>query len=333
MKMEKTEKAELSIIIVNWNGRDVLRSCLESITRYAPQTAYEIIVVDNASTDGSLEWLRSGEASACCGGAELRLVENSENLGFAKANNQAIACSRTRYLFLVNSDAELKPGAIDALLKTLKSGDDIGACGPRLLNTDGSLQPSVYRNPPDPLEILISGLRIYKILPGKLRADFLLGPYWSHDRKRSARFLSGAALLIKREVINDVGPLDERFHFYGEDQEWCLRIARGGWQLVFEPRSVVVHHGSQSAIRRWGSREKMRVQMDAMLHYQRLALPRWHAVSNLLASCLVLTLERAWRAIRRRAADDVSIMLELNYLYLKQAILITPGGRASTSKI
>ena len=322
--MTETEKTELSIIIVNWNGLDVLRSCLESITRYAPRASYEIIVVDNASTDGSLQWLRSDEASACCGGVVLRLVENSENLGFAKANNQAIECSRSPYLFLVNSDVELKPGAIDALLETLKSEDDIGACGPKLLNTDGSLQPSVYRNPPDPLEILISGLRIYKILPGKLRGDFLLGSYWSHDRKRSARFLSGAALLVKREAINDVGALDERFHFYGEDQEWCLRIARGGWRLVFEPRSVAVHHASRCALQRWGSRERMRVQMDAMLHYQRLSLPRWHAVSNLLASCLVLSLERAWRAIRRRAADDVIIGLELNYQYLKQALLVTP---------
>lgn len=319
-------KAELSIIIVNWNGRAILKPCLESITRSAPRVAYEIIVVDNASTDGSLEWLRSDEARSCCGEAELSIIENGENLGFGKANNQAIGFSRAPYLFLLNSDAEAQPGAIDALLDTLKSDDGIGVCGPKLLNTDGSLQPSVFRNPPDPLEILISGLRLYKAIPRRARGELLLGAYWNHEERRSVRFLSGAALLIKRETITDVGPFDERFHFYGEDQEWCLRIARGGWRLVFEPRAVVVHHGSRSALKRWESHDRLRVHLDALLHYQKVCLPKWHAVSNLLADCLVLALERAWRAMRRRAADDVIIRFALTFRYLKQAIRAAPRG-------
>ncbi|HYP26519.1 MAG TPA: glycosyltransferase family 2 protein [Blastocatellia bacterium] len=316
----------LSIIIVNWNGRDVLGPCLESITRAAPKVDYEIIVVDNASTDGSLEWLRSDEARACCGGADLRLIENSENLGFGRGNNQAIANSRAPYLFLLNSDTEVKPGAIDALLETLKSADDIGACGPRLLNPDGSLQPSVYRNPPDPLEILVSGLRIYKAIPKRFRGELLLGTYWSYDARRSVRFISGAAFLIKREVVNAVGGFDEEYYFYGEDQEWCLRIVRGGWRLVFEPNAEVIHHGSLSALKRWESFDRYRIHLDASLHFQKLSLPKWHAVSNLLASCFVLILERAWRAARRRAAEDVIIGFELNFQYLKQAIRASSKG-------
>src|SRR5687768_15514082 len=155
---------ELAIIIVNWNGGDFLRRSLESVSRFPPQLSYKVVVVDNASTDGSREWLKSL-------GDSIHLIANSENVGFGRANNQAFASSDAPLLFLLNSDAEVHPGVIDKLIATIREDEKLGAVGPRLNNPDGSLQPSVWRNPLTPLEMIVTALRLHKLLPKRLRAN------------------------------------------------------------------------------------------------------------------------------------------------------------------
>lgn len=312
--------AELSIIIVNWNGGEFLRRCIQSIAQSPLEVTYNVIVVDNASTDDSLCFLRSPEARELLGEAELHLVENAENLGFSRANNQAIARSAAPLLFLLNSDTEVKPGAIDTLIATLKSDERYGVCGPRLVNADGSLQPSTIRNPTAAWEVLISGLRLYRLLPRSIRGELLLGNHWDHRRRRPVGFLSGAALLVKREVVRAVGGLDERFYMYGEDVEWCLRIARAGWLLIFEPEAIIVHHGSQSSLQRWGSLERDRRSLDGHLRFQKYCLPRRHLISNVLASSLVASIAHAWRRLRGRSTAETKMALELYARYLKQAL-------------
>src|SRR5215475_5742742 len=260
---------DLSIIIVNWNGRDLLAKCIESIVKNPPSVPYEIVVVDNASTDGSVEWLRAAQTDELVKGASLRVIENIENVGFGRANNMAFRQTSASMVFLLNSDAEVREGAIDRLIETLKSNEKAGGCGPKLLNTDGSLQPSVYRNPPTAWEILVTGLRLYYLLPGRLRGAILLGPYWDHSTRRKARMLSGAAILLRREVIDSVGGFDEEFYFYGEDTELCHRIITSGWELLFEPDAQVVHHCHKSALLRWGAEGKHRKNADAVLLYYR----------------------------------------------------------------
>ena len=213
---------DIAIIIVNWNGGEYLRRSLASVEQFAPRMNYEIIVVDNASTDGSREWLSSL-------GTRIHLIANNENVGFGKANNQAFAATAAPLLFMLNSDAEVSPGAIERLVATIMEEDRIAAVGPRLLNTDGSLQPSVWRNPLTPFEMIATSLSLYHLMPRRLRGKLLLGFHWDHSERRQAPMLSGAALLVKREVIDDVGGFDESFHMYGEDNEWALRIVRGGW--------------------------------------------------------------------------------------------------------
>src|SRR5262245_27326527 len=171
---------DLSIIIVNWNGQTFLAKCIESIVKHPPSAPYDIVIVDNASTDGSVEWLRAAQSNGVLDVVSLRLIENTENVGFARANNIAFSQTSSRLFFLLNSDAEVKEGAIDRLIETLNSNERAGGCGPRLLNTDGSLQPSVYRNPPTAWEILVTGLRLYYFLPAGIRGALLLGPYWDH---------------------------------------------------------------------------------------------------------------------------------------------------------
>ncbi|MDQ3652430.1 MAG: glycosyltransferase [Acidobacteriota bacterium] len=311
---------ELSIIIVNWNGSEFLRRCIESIAKAPPQVSYDIIVVDNASTDDSVRWLRSDEAKMCLGKARLHVLENAENLGFSRANNQGIEHSKALFLFLLNSDTEVRPGAIDALIATLKSDERAGMCGPRLVNPDDSLQPSVYRNPPAAWEILLSGSRLYRLLPAGVRGELLLGGHWDHARRRRVPRLSGAAMMVKREVIDSVGGLDERFHMYGEDVEWCLRIARTGWLLIFEPDAIVMHHGSQSSRKRWDNLETERRIIDGQLRFQRYCLSRWRLISNLLASSAVASTAHTWRSIRGRSTDKTGMALGLYAKHLKEAL-------------
>lgn len=310
----------LSFIIVNWNGGDLLKRCLESIALYPPSTPWDIIVVDNASTDSSREWLRSRATNGESAAIPLRLIENDENFGFGRANNQAFALSESDFLFLLNADTELTPGACDALIKTLSSSEQIGACGPRLLNSDGSLQHSVWRNPRTAREIIIGGLGLWRLIPRRLRGELLLGGHWDHATRRVVPMLFGAAILAKRKMIDEVGGFDERFHMYAEDQEWCLRIVRAGWQLVFDPTASVVHHGAQFSLQRWTDLEKLRVQIRSGFQYNRYCLSRTQSIAYLLAVCVVSFIQKTWYKLRGRPAETTQILWELNRAELKRTL-------------
>jgi GT2 family glycosyltransferase len=321
---------ELSFVVVNWNGGELLRRAIESILASPPRVPYGIVVVDNASTNESLGWLRSAELAERLGDVKLALIENPENVGFGRANNQAFASTGARLLFLLNADAELRPGACDTLVATLESDARIGACGPRLVNPDGSLQISVWRNPPAAWSTLLSGLRLYRLLPRRLRGELLLAGHWAHDRRRDVGMLSGAAILVRRELVEAVGGFDERFHMYGEDNEWCLRMVRAGWRLVFEPAAVVMHHGGHSSQRRWTDRERLDVQLDAFFRFQRFCLSRRQAVANLLATSVLLSVHRLWRRLRGQPVDDVTLTLRMHLADLKRTLRPPRSSGASS---
>jgi len=311
---------ELSIIIVNWNGGELIRNCLRSISQAPPSLTYDIVVVDNASADDSVAWLRSREVTALMPGIAVHIIENSDNAGFSKANNQGIAYSKAPILFLLNPDTEVTSGAIDTLIACLKSDERIGACGPRLFNTDGSLQHSVYRNPPVAWETIVTGIGLWRLIPRRLRGELLLGDHWDHATRRAVPLLFGAAILAKRKMIDDVGGLDERFHMYGEDYEWCLRIARAGWKLIFEPAASVTHHHGQLSLQRWNSADKLRVRMNAGFQYNRYCLSRRHSIANLLATCFVSFLQKNWYKLRGRPVEAAQIIWELHLADLKRTL-------------
>ena len=311
---------DLSIIVVNWNGGQLLRSCIRSIAQNPPAVAYDIVVVDNASADDSVAWLRSNELSNLLPDVTVHVIENADNAGFSKANNQAIAFSRSPMLFLLNPDTEVMAGAIDTLIACLGSNERIGACGPRLLNTDGSLQHSVWRNPPTAWEIIVSGVGLWRLIPRRLRGELLLGGHWDHSRRRTVPMLFGAAILAKRKMIDEVGGFDERFHMYGEDDEWCLRITTAGWKLMFEPAAAVLHHGGQLSLQRWDASQRLRVRLNSSFDFQRRCLPRWRVITNLLAGCTVMTTQGVWRRLRRLPTEDVNITQEMYFIELKRAL-------------
>jgi len=231
---------ELSIIIVNWNTKQLLLDCLNSIFRNTKNLNYEVIVVDNGSTDGSRKWLRNLGLKGYRNIGEkpkslypytpipLKIIFNKKNLGFSKANNQGIKIAKGRYILLLNSDTKIMDNALKKLVDFAETKPNLGVVGPRLLNKDGSFQPSVGRFFTLPLAILwlISG-------------DKFL--YFSPARSVQVDWVAGAAFLINRQVPEKVGLLDENFFMYMEEVEWCWRIKKAGFQIWFYPGAEIYH--------------------------------------------------------------------------------------------
>ncbi|MFA5810422.1 MAG: glycosyltransferase family 2 protein [Thermoleophilia bacterium] len=229
---------DVSVIIVNWNLRDFLRRCLVSIRSQSGNLTVETIVVDNASGDGSTGMMEKEYP-------EVSRIINSENAGFARACNQGIKEAGGRYLFLLNNDAELLEGVLSSLVGFMDAHPEIGVCGPRVVNSDGTLQiqskgfyPSIPR---------IAG---QLLLPGYSRhpGGRSLGLYEFNDDMKIKEFdwLSGCALLVRRKAVEDVGLLDAGVFMYCEDIDWCYRMKQAGWKVVNLPQANVLHFGGQS---------------------------------------------------------------------------------------
>ena len=310
---------QISIVIVNWNAGDLLQHCVESVAKSRLSLPFEIIVVDNASSDESVSSLRQSAASLLSN-QQLRIIQNSDNVGFGRANNQAFALSESPFVFLLNPDAAVEPAAIQTLLETLQSDPRIGASGPRILNPDGSTQVSVYFSPPSFWHTFLWQLKLHRILPKRIRGELLLGPHWAHDRKRDVPMFIGAALLVRREVLDEVGGFNEQFEMYSEDTEWCWRMRQSGWRLVFNPSAIVMHHGGISAAKRWSLEEKLRVRLNAGFRFEQLALSRSMLIANQLANCIVVALQITVRRIVGRDVSELKLIREVHHQNFQRSL-------------
>lgn len=212
---------DLSFIVVSWNAKEILSKCLQSLTRETSHLYSEIIVVDNASTDGSPELVREQFP-------HVKLICNDANLGFAKANNIGIKQSTGRYLFLVNSDVIILEGCIDSMCTYMDQHLGIGVLGPKILSPDGMVQRSTMEFPTlwncfCRALALDSIFRSSKLFGGQLMT------YWSHDTIRNVEVINGCLWMVRREALRKVGLLDEDFFFCGEDIDWCKRFVDAGW--------------------------------------------------------------------------------------------------------
>lgn len=227
---------KLSFIIVNWNTATLLENCLSSIYAHCDAVTFEVWVVDNASTDNSVAMLRTRFP-------DVHIIENDANVGFARANNQAMACANGEYFFLLNSDAELRTGAVQALLTHIEANPRCGAVGPKLVNPDGSFQGTFARFPTLWQEFaLITTLARWTI--GSCR------PYLqpkSEYTPESVDWITGAALLLRRGVFDQVGGFDESYFMYSEETDWCWRLRQAGWEIVYVPTATVMHIGGGSS--------------------------------------------------------------------------------------
>ena len=228
---------DLSIIIVSWNTRKLLDRCLETVEeaiRTSDVEETEIFVVDNGSTDGSVGMLRGRPGV-------LRIIVNDENIGFARANNQAIRRTSGRYILLLNPDTELGKDSIGAMIRFLENNPSVGAVGPRQTNPDGSLQPSCFPLPTLPREFW----RLFHLDSIRAIASYPMQS-WDHESPRQVESLMGACLCLRREALDGVGLLDEDYFMYSEEIDLCYRLRTAGWTLFWVPAAVVAHHGGQS---------------------------------------------------------------------------------------
>lgn len=238
----------LSIIIVNWNTRDLLTQCLESI--YQSQTSYsiEIIVVDNGSTDKSPDLVRTRYRS-------VTLIENQSNIGFARANNQAISFSRAKYVLLLNSDTLVQAETLTSLVGFLDDYPDVALVGGQLLNRDGTFQASFGDFPTFLSEVAVAA-GLSRIIYGKYYPSH--SPAESTDA-RVVDWVGGACLAARKSAIESVGGLDENFFMYFEELDWCYRFHIAGWKVCYLPRAKVIHLGGQSTS---GSEEKKLIWLN-----------------------------------------------------------------------
>ena len=232
---------DLSVVIVNWNVQDLLRYCLASLSSVpptAPNLQTEIIVIDNASTDGSVEMIRAEFPHAT-------LIANTENHGFAAANNQGIAAAKGRYVLLLNPDTEALGDGLVALVRFMDDQPDIGLVGPQLLYPDRHVQSSRRRFP------TLATLFLESTWLEPLAPRSLLRRYYVLDQPDDAiqdvDWVVGAALLARRETIDQVGGLDEGFFMYSEELDWCRRIKAAGWRVAYSPAAQIIHHVGKSS--------------------------------------------------------------------------------------
>jgi GT2 family glycosyltransferase len=224
---------DVSVVIVNWNTSDLLARCLGSLENERSTVGMEVIVVDNGSTDGSLARVRQAYPA-------VRLISNPDNRGFSIANNQGIEASSGRYVLLLNSDTEVVGGSLRALVEYGDAHTEAGILGPRLLNGDGTLQPSGGRFP-TPLSTMF-GLVGLERLTGQPR----YGTTRDYSKPAVVDEVSGAAMMIRHGVIERIGMLDESFVWGYEDVDFCRRVHETGWQVHYVPAAVVQHEWGAS---------------------------------------------------------------------------------------
>lgn len=292
---------DLTVVIVNWNGGSLLRASVESVVRNPPPCRFDIVVVDNDSADDSVASLPSLP--------NLRVLRNRANVGFGRAANQGAATTASSYVLFLNPDAEVGPGTMETLMAAAGARPDIAASGPRIVYPDGTPQQSVWRNPPTPLNVLVDGLRLYKLVPQPWRGRLFLGAHWPHDTPRDVPMLCGAVFLVKRSAWRQIGGFDERLHLYGEDNEWCFRARRLGWKLRFEPAAGATHVVGHSSLQRWDELGKLEATTDGNLLWQRLALGRAHFAANLSTMVLVAEVERLWSAVSGQDRPELPVVV------------------------
>jgi GT2 family glycosyltransferase len=230
---------DLSIVLVNWNTKDLLLRCLQTIQEDTRSLSTEIIVVDNASSDGSVSAVRQQFPS-------VRIVENETNQGFARANNIGIGLAHGNYVCLINSDVELIPECLPRMFHYMEDHRKIGILGPRVLNSDLTLQPSC-KNAPTLWTTFCRAAGLDTLLPN---SEFFASEQMvlrNLNRIRAVDIVSGCFWMVRAKALSQVGGLDETYFMYSEDKDWCVRFWKAGWQVVYFPEAQAIHFGGSSS--------------------------------------------------------------------------------------
>jgi GT2 family glycosyltransferase len=266
----------LSIVIVNYNVRDLLKRCLESVFKYEKDIEFEVIVVDNNSNDLSQEMLKRDFP-------QVKLFENKRNLGFSRGCNQGIKESRGRYILLLNPDSELTPGGLKTMIDSMDSQPELGICGPKMTDQEGNLQFSCRSFPSYLTAISSSQSVLNRIFPDNFLSQKYLLKNQDHSEIREVDWVSGSCLLAKREMLEKVGLLDERFYMYVEDVDLCYRAKMAGFFVYYFPSVVVIHHVGKST-------QKKKIDMLVEHHKSMYHFYNKHHDPNVFLKALVFFL-------------------------------------------
>lgn len=229
---------DVSIIIVAWNVRQLLRDCLKSVYEQTEDIDFEVIYVDNASVDGSVEMVEKEFP-------KVRIIKNQENQGFIKANNQGIEISEGRYVLLLNSDTIVLDNAIAKLVHFADAHTDAAVVGCRVLNSDMTLQRNCFMYP-SVLNMFLSSTYLYKIFPKSRFFGREHMTWWDFNNVKEVETVCGCCSLVRKEAIKQVGLMDELYFVYGDDPDWCYRFKKNGWKVMFTHEAEIIHYGGQT---------------------------------------------------------------------------------------
>lgn len=283
---------KLSIILVNWNTKDLTRDAIISIFDQTKNIEFEVIVIDNNSSDNSVEMIKKEFP-------QIILIENKENRGFGRANNQGLAIARGEYIMFLNTDVKVLDGAINILVDYLDMSPSVMMVGPRLLNTDMSFQHACRRNLPNPLNSFFHLFGLVKIFKHSQVINSYKQFTADPEVTGPVEAISGAAMLFRRQVYEEIGGFDERFFMYGEDLDFCKRIFDKGWGVVYVSSAKIIHFGGQSSKKR--KVQSLRNFYEAMwIYYKKHFAPKQFFLVNVAV----------WLAIKIK----LFIAVMINYL-------------------
>lgn len=297
----------VSVILVSYNTREMTQECLHTLYAGLADLPADVWVVDNASTDGTVEAVATHFP-------DVRLIRNTRNVGFGAANNQAMRQATGEFFLLLNTDAFPNGDAVARLVAFLRARPDTAVAGPRLLNGDGSLQISCYRFP-SPLRAWLENLWLSALIPHHP----VIGDYrrWLHAEERNVDFVSGACMLVRRAVFESLGGFDEQFFMYSEETDWQRRMRNAGWEIRFTPAATVTHLGGAS-----GAGERARINahfFESLDRYERkhhglvglISLRAAMIIGSLLRAMAWATVSIVHRQRRQVGCAKVSLYLWL----------------------
>jgi len=269
---------KLSIVIPTYNAHEWIAQCLESIRAHRPSADYEILVVDDRSTDDSLAIVR-GQFP------DVRVSANEKNVGFGRTVNVGLKASSGEYILVLNNDTWMHEGALDALTGYLDAHPDTGIAGPKVLSGDGSLQQQCRRRIPTPIAALLYFTGVAKLFPKNPNVAGYLMTSADENTTTEVDSVSGACLMMRRSVLEKIHGFDEDYFLYGEDMDFCWRTKLAGWKVVYVPRAVITHFGGQ------GGTGKMRVNATIEWHRAMWIFYRKHRAptAGLVERALVYT--------------------------------------------
>ncbi|MBD3278067.1 MAG: glycosyltransferase [Candidatus Aegiribacteria sp.] len=311
--LARVDSVKLSVLVVNYNSGTLLSECLRSVMNTVETAPFEVLIVDNDSSDDSLE-------TAIEEFPDVQYIRNDFNNWYTGGANQAMKACRGDYMLILNPDTVCHPGAVDGLVDFMDDRDKAGIACPKLLNGDGSLQPSCRKFLKSRF-LVLKHLLPWSILPQSWKKRFVL-EYWHHGETIAADWIIGASVLVRREAVEQVGLKDEEFRMFHEETDWCMRMAKQGWQVWFVHDSVVTHHGSQSAMAMWGD--------DLVLEFYRgkhMFIRKHFGIAALLIHRVLLagllTLRLLAVSFRRIAGGNGNLRRRSSFL--KKAIFIQLG--------